>query len=79
LGSGRGYGLAVIVTGEAHGMAQQMDNACLDLCLEKGRLDGLRQAVRQGSNGDIFPAIGRYWQIGNWLKTMLVISSFHER
>src|SRR6056297_1912467 len=47
-----GYGLAVLVAGEAHGMAQQMDNACLDLCLGKGRLDGLWEALEAVNYGD---------------------------
>jgi hypothetical protein len=33
-------------------MAQQMNNACLDLCLGKGRLDGLWEALEAVNYGD---------------------------
>ena len=39
------YGLAVLVAGKAHGMAQQVDDARLHLRLWKGRLDGLGEAL----------------------------------
>jgi len=43
---GGGDDLAVLVTGEVHGMAQQMDDAGLDPGLGKGGLDGLRKALQ---------------------------------
>ena len=48
---GDGDGFAVLVTGEVHGMAQQMDNAGLNPGLRKGCRDSLRGALQPVHDG----------------------------
>lgn len=49
---GRGDGPAVLVTGEVHGMAQEVDDASLNPRLGKGRVDSLREALQPVHDGD---------------------------